>query len=321
MEDENEFLINVSDDNSASFFHQISHEKGGNWDGESLAFLDQNGDYQVVSFSYPNGMIVGVTSLLLKKKLRLVNKPTKSEKYVAIRIGFNGEIKNLKNREHTSEGIFMYNAAQPYEVTFPINTRLQWMVIRFPHAYFHQWNEKTAYKLKEVLQQHDQWFLYYRLTPEIEALVRETYKVSMNEDLRRIIFFARAYEIIGRILLLVEKEENELFATNVHAEDLNLMLKLKEDILSDFSSQPNLKALSEHYNMSLSKLHRTFKAVYQMPILKFFNQHRMEEANRLIKYSDKSIYEIGENLGFSSLSHFSTTFKKFFGYSPNELRS
>ena len=40
----------------------------------------------------------------------------------------------------------------------------------------------------------------------------------------------------------------------------------------------------------------------------------------LLERTDKKIYEIAEQVGYSSVSYFSTAFKKTFGQNPNEYQ-
>jgi AraC-like DNA-binding protein len=48
---------------------------------------------------------------------------------------------------------------------------------------------------------------------------------------------------------------------------------------------------------------------------------RMNKAHEMIRSdSSQKLTEIAESVGYSSLSSFSTAFKQFFGFSPQELR-
>lgn len=53
----------------------------------------------------------------------------------------------------------------------------------------------------------------------------------------------------------------------------------------------------------------------------FLNELRCESARRCLKYTDKSIGEISEMLGFSSQFHFTDFFKRIFGISPKQYRN
>lgn len=49
-------------------------------------------------------------------------------------------------------------------------------------------------------------------------------------------------------------------------------------------------------------------------------KEKMEEAKRLLRWSDKPITAIGNYLGYSSSGHFGSVFKKSVGMTPSEYR-
>ena len=51
----------------------------------------------------------------------------------------------------------------------------------------------------------------------------------------------------------------------------------------------------------------------------FYNQARMDEAYRRLKSGRYSVSEVGYDMGYSSLSKFSSMFKKLKGILPNEV--
>ncbi|PWJ44182.1 helix-turn-helix transcriptional regulator [Sediminitomix flava] len=321
MKNEELIEFRLKDYDAIGFFKRTSKKRKGNWDGEALNFTDQFGSYDIVSLKYPNGINIGVTNLFIKRGIRFINESSDYEKYFAIRIGFHGGISNVKNEITNSEGIFMYDATQSFEIIYAAEQQFKWFVIRIPYSFVVEWGDLLHPAIKELMSNNLKWNYYSRLTPEIESLVRDCFMISKDVKQRRHLFYARAFEILGHISNLIEKEKNSFIPTNIHKDDLSMMLQLKEELLYDFAHSPEIETLSKKYHMSISKLQRSFKAVYGMPILKFFNLHRLEEAHRQIKYSSKTLLEISENLGFNSLPHFSAAFKKHFGFPPIELRS
>lgn len=72
--------------------------------------------------------------------------------------------------------------------------------------------------------------------------------------------------------------------------------------------------------MSRPYLSARFKQETGETLTDFILQEKMEEAKRFLRFSDKTVTAIGSYLGFSSLGHFSRTFKKSTGISPAEYR-
>ena len=74
--------------------------------------------------------------------------------------------------------------------------------------------------------------------------------------------------------------------------------------------------------MYISRTHLAakFKKETGMTLTDFILKEKIEEAKRLLRYSDRSLALIAEYLGFSSQSHFSKTFKKYVNTTPKEYR-
>jgi len=305
------------------FFEKLNELYGGEWDGTHFTLNNNLGKINVNLFKYPNNCIVSIGDYNLNKPIKIINRPKENERIVAVRIGFHGGLGGESTQMGNSEGIFIYDANKPFQLKFPKNKTIQWMSIRVPLQFINSWTpiENQGSKLMNILNNEKDWFFYYRLPPEIESLVRSAVMHMHNKDLVKPIMYARAYEIIARLFVLIEGDDSAIVAKKIHPSDFSQMHEVKEELLQDFSKLPNVEELSEKYGMSYSKLQRSFKAVFGMPIKKFYNQHRLEEVNRLIKYSSKSIFEISDELGFHSTSHLSRTFKQQFGYTPSEIRS
>ena len=65
---------------------------------------------------------------------------------------------------------------------------------------------------------------------------------------------------------------------------------------------------------------RMFMKETGLNFVTYLNNLRMRKAVELLERTDKKIYEIAEQVGYSSVSYFSTAFKKTFGQNPNEYQ-
>lgn len=66
---------------------------------------------------------------------------------------------------------------------------------------------------------------------------------------------------------------------------------------------------------------RLFAKETGMNFSAFLNSLRMRQAVELLEHTDKKVYEIAEEVGYGSLSYFSTAFKKSFGQTPAEYQA
>ena len=99
---------------------------------------------------------------------------------------------------------------------------------------------------------------------------------------------------------------------------LNTAITFIEENLSE---KLTLEIVAEKAHFSPFHFHRLFKIIVDETVNNFINRKRIEKAAAyLLHQKEKNITEIAENLGFSNLSSFSKSFKKFYGISPNKFK-
>jgi len=79
--------------------------------------------------------------------------------------------------------------------------------------------------------------------------------------------------------------------------------------------------ISKKLDMDVSYLCWRFKADTGKTISTYVNEVKILEAQRLLKNSEFSIFEISERLGFSAQNYFQSVFKKITGLTPVEYRN
>lgn len=99
-----------------------------------------------------------------------------------------------------------------------------------------------------------------------------------------------------------------------------LMIDVSNYIQHHLSDVITTEDIAKHLFISRSRLSTKFKAESGINLNEFIAQEKIEEAKRLLRYSDKTLLAISSYLGFASQSHFSHVFKKFTGKTPNEYR-
>ena len=78
--------------------------------------------------------------------------------------------------------------------------------------------------------------------------------------------------------------------------------------------------VAEHLSVSRPYLSALFKKENGVALSDYIVTEKINEASRMLEYTNKSILEISTCLGFSSQSHFTKVFKKYKGCTPKQLR-
>lgn len=99
-----------------------------------------------------------------------------------------------------------------------------------------------------------------------------------------------------------------------------LVIDISNYIQHHLSEAITTENIAKYLFISRSRLSTKFKAETGINLTDFIMQEKVEEAKRLLRYSDKASLVISSYLGFASQSHFSKVFKKFTGKTPNEYR-
>lgn len=153
--------------------------------------------------------------------------------------------------------------------------------------------------------------------PSLQKIVDEIVTEQDNETFELFFLRIKAEELVCRLLMELEKrDEKHLYALNIH--DIQTIYKVKEQMLEHLETPPVIKELAVYANMSPSKLKRLFRQIFGNSIFSYYQQCRMKEAARLLKEEKLSVSDVGYQIGFTNLSHFSRVFKEHIGMKPKQ---
>ena len=100
-----------------------------------------------------------------------------------------------------------------------------------------------------------------------------------------------------------------------------LMRSVSAYVRKNITKKISTDELAQSLFVSRTHLAARFKSETGMTLTDFILTEKIEEAKRLLRYTDKSLLAIGEYLAFSSQSHFAKTFKKYSGTTPGDYRN
>ena len=92
-------------------------------------------------------------------------------------------------------------------------------------------------------------------------------------------------------------------------------------IYSNYATISGLAEVAEVAALNPEYFSRLFKEETGVNFSVYLNEYRLERAEKLLRTTDKKLYEISEETGFSSLSYFSRRFKEKFKKTPFEYRN
>lgn len=151
----------------------------------------------------------------------------------------------------------------------------------------------------------------------IEALLNHNYTDALEN-----IFINAQTQILllySMDCMLGEKEEVFTCKFLANEADREKIIKAREVLLQHIGEPLTIKELSRKVAINECYLKKGFKELFGTTIFDFYQSQRMEHAKYLLYDKGLSVTEVSASLGYSSISHFSTAFKKHTGIKPCEL--
>lgn len=120
---------------------------------------------------------------------------------------------------------------------------------------------------------------------------------------------------------LAEQKAEEHFVCRFLATDSakDIIAEARNILLQRIGEPITIKELSRKVGTNECYLKKGFKEMFGTTIFEFYQTQRMEHAKYLLYEKGVSVTEVSALLGYSSISHFSTAFKKHTGLKPCEL--
>jgi AraC-like DNA-binding protein len=152
----------------------------------------------------------------------------------------------------------------------------------------------------------------------LEGLLNHTY----TDSLENIYINAQTQMLLLYSLdcMLGEKEIDVINCKFLANEaDREKITKAREILIQHIGEPITIKELSRKVAINECYLKKGFKEMFGTTIFDFYQSQRMEHAKYLLYEKGLSVTEVSMLLGYSSISHFSTAFKKHTGLKPCEL--
>jgi YesN/AraC family two-component response regulator len=119
----------------------------------------------------------------------------------------------------------------------------------------------------------------------------------------------------GIVFAELVKKYVEHRSSNSYVEDS------KKYIAQNIFKKISLADIAKAIQVNASYLSKLFSKIEGMTISEYIQREKVTVAKNMLKFSDRSIYEISEYLNMSSHSYLTSIFKKYVGLTPQEYRA
>lgn len=99
-----------------------------------------------------------------------------------------------------------------------------------------------------------------------------------------------------------------------------LVERVTEYIRENFAGDLSNEAIGRHFNYHPNYINRVMQKHIGQSLHQYVLSCRVSRALEMLQTTNLSVTEVSERVGFSSIKHFSQTFKNIYGYSPIHFR-
>lgn len=152
----------------------------------------------------------------------------------------------------------------------------------------------------------------------VEGLLNHTY----TDTLENIYVNAQTQMLLLYSLdCMLGEKEIDTISCKFLANDLDRekIIKAREILIQHIGEPITIKELARKVYINECYLKKGFKELFGTTVFEFYQSQRMEHAKYLLYEKGLSVTDVSAMLGYSSISHFSTAFKKHTGLKPCEL--
>lgn len=189
------------------------------------------------------------------------------------------------------------------------------IVIFIPHSYLEDFDlkfQQNSSRFKDGLltSSDNRMQLLQSQLLELYKLPTLLNQLKIQSNLIEII----AHQIDG---LMVENDSQQVIVVKSHYDKIMLAKKM---IDSDVSKNFTIPELAKEVGTNEQYLKKYFKEYFGKTVSNYITDRKMNYAKELIVSGDYRVADVARMTGYKHSTHFTTAFKKYFGFIPNSLR-
>lgn len=155
------------------------------------------------------------------------------------------------------------------------------------------------------------------MTDNILNAVNDIVKQDEPSSLKSYHYKLKAMELLFHLFESLRKRENSVHQ-KLNDKELKSIYNVRDKLVSSLVKSSSIAELKKISGMNELKMRKIFKQVFGFGIYDYFQHLRMKGAARLLRDEKLSVSEVGYQMGFENLSHFTRVFEKHIGKKPKK---
>jgi AraC-like DNA-binding protein len=314
--------ISVTDKHGSGIMSQFARAIGATIQGRFYHIPESKGGGYLTGFSWENGMRMMVRNYYLHEEILLerTNELAEGQDDIVFLLSdifpYSAQQENQLLPEQAS--VFICAHAISSVLTMPPNTFFRSVTIAVTRQYLLQsFGHITHPVVISILEAKDNFAYETSISPEMLKTASEILHLPVQESMESHYCRLKCEELLCYIFNLLMQRE-AVPTSSMHIEDIKAIYAIRSRLQSHLDKPPEIASLAIEAGMSEPKMRKLFKQTFGKGVFEYYQSMRMQEAARLLKEKRLTVSEVGYQLGFSNLSHFSRVFEQHNGMKPKK---
>lgn len=221
-----------------------------------------------------------------------------------------GTFKTPEKETHIRKGeIIIINPTSLHTLLSHPTNHLEYAAFSIENTVFmhEKYDKQQDVFIYDFSRDFEELFDVLRVIEREESERRQFWQLAINNETNKLMLFILRNTSLESHLYTPEEKSGPLLAIHRY-----LTSRYQEDI--------TLEKLSEIFFLNKYYIAHAFKERYGKSIITLLKEIRCNEAEELLKSTDLSISEVATQVGFNSVSYFSSTYKKIKGETPQQTK-
>ena len=314
------------------WLQNIADQFGVKLEDNTINFPSDIGDGFLRHYYLANGLTLNYLKFKFSKEISFSRKAGKNVPFspimfyiheISMEQDIGNHVKNISAK--SPNGIFWPSSHINSNWKFPIN---KW-ITNITIAVNHKWILNSIKHVEnnyvhQFLSSEKPFYIFEEITPQMHHVISEIVDVIENEQHPSVLSLFLECKTTELLAIYLEKLIDRPLNKNIsslNSSDVEKLFQVKDILLNNVANTPSIHTLARQTAFSESKLQKTFKQVFGRSLYQYALCEKMMTAKNMLATNKYSVSEVGYELGYTNLSHFSKAFRKQFGINPKSYSS
>lgn len=309
-------------DSGSGVMHEFAKAIGATIRDRFIYIPENKGSGYITGFSWGNDLRMMIRNYHLKEDVFIERTNIMVEGQEDVVFFLSGIFPNSlqSERELATEraSVMICMHAVSSLMSMPSDTLFESITIAVSRQYLKQLFGNIQHPVIEnILRGKENFMFETAITQEMIKTGSDILHISVPENLESQYCKLKCEELLCYVFALLMQRE-ALPTSSMHIDDLKAIYAIKLKLQNSLGHPPHIASLAKEAGMSEPKMRKLFRQTFGKGVFDYFQSLRMQEAAYLLKERRLTVSEVGYQMGFTNLSHFSRVFEQHIGMKPKK---